>query len=109
MQRTDEVTPALVAHLKTCRDTLVPLLAAVPGVSVALPRGGMYAFFRIDGHDDCLPLAKRMVREAGLGLAPGSAFGDEAAGWLRWCFASQDLGRLKAGVERLQGWLAAQR
>ncbi|MFY3384016.1 pyridoxal phosphate-dependent aminotransferase [Paracidovorax sp. MALMAid1276] len=107
LQRTAEVTPALVAHLHRCRDTLVPLLADVPGVSVATPRGGMYAFFRIDGHDDCLTLAKRLVREAGLGLAPGSAFGDEAGGWLRWCFASQDLGRLGDGVQRLRGWLKA--
>ena len=105
LQRTDEVTPALVAHLKTCRDTLVPLLADVPGVSVATPRGGMYAFFHIDGHDDCLTLAKRRVREAGLGLAPGSAFGGEASGWLRWCFASRDVGRLEVGVGRLRGWL----
>ena len=106
LQRTAEVTPALVQHLRTCRDTLVPLLAAVPGVSVATPRGGMYAFFHIEGHDDCLTLAKRLVREAGLGLAPGSAFGDEASGWLRWCFASQDLSRLEHGVQRLQAWLA---
>lgn len=105
LQRTAEVTPALVQHLRTCRDTLVPLLAAVPGVSVATPRGGMYAFFHIEGHDDCLTLAKRLVREAGLGLAPGSAFGDEASGWLRWCFASQDLSRLEHGVQRLQAWL----
>ena len=105
LQRTEEVTPALVAHLKTCRDTLVPLLAEVPGVSVATPRGGMYAFFHIDGYDDCLTLAKLLVREAGLGLAPGSAFGGEAQGWLRWCFASRDVGRLEEGVERLRGWL----
>ena len=105
LQRTEEVTPALVAHLKTCRDTLVPLLADVPGVSVATPRGGMYAFFHIDGQDDCLTLAKRLVREAGLGLAPGSAFGGEASGWLRWCFASRDVGRLEEGVGRLKGWL----
>lgn len=105
MQRTDEVTPTLVNHLRNCRDTLVPLLADVPGVSVATPRGGMYAFFHIDGHDECLPLAKRLVREAGLGLAPGSAFGGEASGWLRWCFASRDVGRLEEGVGRLRGWL----
>eukprot|EP01035_Chromulina_nebulosa_P028268 gene28269-37299_t len=105
LQRTEEVTPALVNHLRNCRDRLVPLLADVPGVSVATPRGGMYAFFHIDGHDDCLTLAKRLVREAGLGLAPGSAFGGEASGWLRWCFASRDVGRLEEGVGRLRGWL----
>ena len=47
LQRTDDVTPQLVAHLKTCRDTLVPLLQAVPGVEVAPAKGGMYAFFRL--------------------------------------------------------------
>jgi len=105
LARADEVTPALVAHLKTCRDTLVPALQALPGIEVASPLGGMYAFFRIQGHTDCLDVAKRLVREAGLGLAPGSAFGPEAAGWLRWCFASRDTGRLLEGVDRLERWL----
>jgi aspartate/methionine/tyrosine aminotransferase len=108
MQRGDEVTPALVAHLKLCRDTLVPLLQATPGVTLAEPLGGMYAFFRLEGHPDCLHTAKRLVRQAGLGLAPGSAFGPEAAGWLRWCFASRDPARLVQGVGRLRDWLAAQ-
>jgi aspartate/methionine/tyrosine aminotransferase len=99
----------VVAHLKACRDTLVPLLAAVPGVQVALPWGGMYAFFRVAGFDDSQATAKRLVVEAGLGLAPGVAFAPEARGWLRWCFASHDLNRLALGVDRLRTWLADQR
>ena len=113
LQRTDDVTPQLVAHLKTCRDTLVPLLQALPGVEVALAKGGMYAFFRLSDQDrfgDSLETAKRLVVEAGLGLAPGNAFmvnpTPEAQGWLRWCFASRDTARLEQGVERLQRWLA---
>jgi aspartate/methionine/tyrosine aminotransferase len=105
----DAVTPALVAHLRHCRDTLVPLLQALPGVELATPRAGMYAFFRLPGQADCLDVAKRLVREAGLGLAPGSAFAPEAAGWLRWCFASRDVARLEEGVRRLSGWLAGAR
>ncbi len=105
LQRTDEVTPRVVAHLKQCRDTLVPLLATVPGVRVAPARGGMYAFFQLEGYDDSLAVAKRLVVEAGLGLAPGNAFGPEAQGWLRWCFASKDPQRLVQGVGRLQRWL----
>lgn len=103
-----EITPHVVAHLKACRDTLVPLLAELPGVQVAPARGGMYAFFRLEGFDDSLALAKRLVAEAGLGLAPGNAFAPQAQGWLRWCFASRDPQRLVQGVERLRGWLAAQ-
>lgn len=105
LQRGDEVTPGLVKHLQRCRDTLVPLLREIPGVQLAEPKGGMYAFFRLEGQDDCLATAKRLVREAGLGLAPGSAFGPEAAGWLRWCFASRDPQRLAQGAERLRHWL----
>ncbi|HWS05757.1 MAG TPA: pyridoxal phosphate-dependent aminotransferase [Burkholderiaceae bacterium] len=106
LERTAEVTPRVVAHLKACRDTLIPLLAGVPGVQVEVPRGGMYAFFRLHGFDDSLATAKRLVIEAGLGLAPGEAFAPEARGWLRWCFASHDPKRLVGGVERLQSWLA---
>jgi ribosomal protein S15 len=109
MTRTDEVTPRVVAHLKHCRDTLVPLLAAVPGVHVQAAPGGMYAFFQLDGFTDSLALAKQLVAEAGIGLAPGDAFAPEAQGWLRWCFASKDVARLGQGVERLASWLAGKR
>ena len=107
LQQTEAITPRIVAHLKTCRDTLVPLLQAVPGVQTSAAPGGMYAFLRVAGHADSLQLAKRLVAEAGLGLAPGIAFAPEAEGWLRWCFASKDLARLGQGVERLQRWLSA--
>ena len=76
-------------------------LKDLPRVDLALPAGAMYAFFRVDGEDDSLAFAKRLVHDHGLGLAPGVAFGDEAQGWLRWCFASQHPQRLLQGVERL--------
>ena len=108
LQQTGAITPGIVAHLKTCRDALVPLLQTMPGLSTSAAPGGMYAFLRIAGHDDSLQLAKRLVAEAGLGLAPGIAFGPEAEGWLRWCFASKAVDRLGQGVERLRNWLSAQ-
>jgi aspartate/methionine/tyrosine aminotransferase len=95
--------PALVQRLKGCRDRLIDGLQRLPGVQVARPRGGMYAFFRAPGlSDDSLAFAKRLVTDHGLGLAPGVAFGDEAEGWLRWCFASRDPSRLDAGLVRLE-------
>jgi aspartate/methionine/tyrosine aminotransferase len=97
----DAVVPDLVRRLQACRDTLLPQLAALPGVEVAVPEGGLYAFFRVEGQGDSLAFAKRLVTEAGLGLAPGAAFGDEGEGWLRWCFASREPERLTRGVQRL--------
>ena len=108
LENTDSITPAVVAHLKLCRDTLLPLLQTLPGLEVSAARGGMYAFFKLDRHTDSLQTAKRLVAEAGLGLAPGEAFAPESKGWLRWCFASRDPQRLVQGVERLRRWLAAQ-
>jgi aspartate/methionine/tyrosine aminotransferase len=106
LERADEITPHVVAKLKQCRDALVPRLQAMPRVQVEPARGGMYAFFRLDGFADSLDVAKRLVAEAGLGIAPGNAFGPEGQGWLRWCFASKDLARLEQGAERLAAWLA---
>jgi aspartate/methionine/tyrosine aminotransferase len=112
IERTLEVTPRVVANLKMCRDTLIPMLQALPGVQVAPAKGGMYAFFRLEDQarfGDSLAVAKSLVTNAGLGLAPGNAFtvnpDSDAQGWLRWCFASQDLSRLGQGVQRLESWL----
>ncbi|MDP3619203.1 MAG: pyridoxal phosphate-dependent aminotransferase [Ramlibacter sp.] len=107
IEGTAEVTPRVVAHLKSCRDVLVPLLQAIPQVRVEPAKGGMYAFFQLDGYPDSLDTAKRLVVEAGLGLAPGSAFAPEAEGWLRWCFATRDASRLEEGVRRLSNWLSS--
>jgi len=100
LAQAEELVRELRAHTRVCRDTLVPQLSALPGVELCAPRGGMYAFFRVAGHADSMALAKSLLAQ-GIGLAPGVAFGDEAEGWLRWCFASRDPARLLRGVERL--------
>lgn len=91
-------------RFRAARDFLLRSLRGVAGVHAAPPAGAMYAFFRVDGVDDSLAFCKRLVREAKLGLAPGSAFGPEGRGFVRWCFAAQQ-DRLAEGVRRLQGFL----
>ncbi len=97
-----------VAHtlerFRAARALLVRELISIEGVEAALPPGAMYVFFRVAGMADSLALCKRLVRQARLGLAPGSAFGPEGEGFLRWCFASSHE-RLLDGVQRLRGFL----
>lgn len=89
-----------VARLRSARDLLVERLNRIPGVEVAPPPGAMYLFLRVAGATDSLAFAKELVARAGLGLAPGIAFGPEGEGFLRWCFAaSEDL--LVRGADRL--------
>lgn len=91
-------------RLRAARDHLVRALSALPGVDVHTPEGAMYVFFRLAGARDSLAFCKQLVREARLGLAPGSAFGPEGEGFVRWCYAC-DAARLDEGVTRLQAFL----
>jgi aspartate/methionine/tyrosine aminotransferase len=96
---------ALRDELKTARDHLIAGLQAIPGVTAPEPAGAMYAFFRLaEGGGDSVALAKRLVNAAGLGLAPGAAFGEGGEGWLRWCFAAER-SRLDEGLARLGAYL----
>jgi aspartate/methionine/tyrosine aminotransferase len=100
---------ATVVHtlerFRAARALLVDELASIEGVEAAPPPGAMYVFFRIAGMTDSLAFCKRLVREARLGLAPGSAFGPEGEGFVRWCFASSHE-RLLDGVRRLRDFLS---
>jgi aspartate/methionine/tyrosine aminotransferase len=91
-------------RFRAARDFLLAELSKLDGVHAAPPTGAMYAFFRLDGVSDSLAFCKELVHEVRLGLAPGSAFGPEGRGFVRWCFAaSQD--RLAEGVRRLKAFL----
>jgi aspartate/methionine/tyrosine aminotransferase len=99
---------ATIAHtrerFRRARDFLVRELNAIPGVEAAPPPGAMYVFFRAAGSTDSLAFCKALVRNAKLGLAPGSAFGPEGQGCVRWCFAASEA-RLADGVARLRAFL----
>jgi aspartate/methionine/tyrosine aminotransferase len=104
IQQGEPEVAKLRAQLTATRTLLVGELSALPGVVVPEAGGAMYVFFRIAGWDDTLTLAKRLVAEAGLGLAPGGAFGPEGEGWLRWCHATSPE-KLRDGVARLKAFL----
>jgi len=100
-----ESTIAHTLHrYRRARSFLVDALGAVPGVQAALPDGAMYVFFRVAGVSNSLEFCKQLVHEARLGLAPGSAFGPEGEGFVRWCFAASE-DRLADGVGRLRSFL----
>jgi aspartate/methionine/tyrosine aminotransferase len=91
-------------RFRKARDQLTLALSRMPRVDIALPAGAMYAFFRVEGIADSLDFCKRLVHEAKLGLAPGSAFGPEGEGFVRWCFAASE-DRIAEGIARLARYL----
>lgn len=96
---------ASLERYRRARDFVLENLRPIGRVRAARPDGTMYLFLRVEGERDSLAFCKRLVREHGLGLAPGSAFGPEGEGYVRWCFAA-DESKLADGVERLKRALA---
>jgi aspartate/methionine/tyrosine aminotransferase len=86
---------------REARDRLCAGLNAIEGITARPAPGAMYAFFKVDGLTDSLAFCKKLIHVAGLGLAPGAAFGEEGEGFVRWCFASE-LSRLDDGLARLR-------
>jgi aspartate/methionine/tyrosine aminotransferase len=90
----------LVTQVKANQLRLYERLATLSRVELGSPAaGGMYAFFRVRGLSDSLSFCKRLAEKARLGLAPGSAFGDDSREFVRWCIAA-DPAKLEAGLDR---------
>jgi len=101
----DAYLKSLVEQCRQGRALVCERLATVPRVRLVWPQGAFYLFFQVAGEPDSLTLAKRLVDEAQVGLAPGSAFGTGGEGFLRLCFAASSA-TLRTGVERLVAALA---
>ena len=56
-------------------------------VEMPMPPGAFYGFLRVIGGKSSTEIAIRLVDEANVGLAPGSAFGQPEEGYLRLCYA----------------------
>ncbi len=108
IERGEEIISRTIARYTQARNYLYEQLSQPffqeAGVIAPFPQGAMYLFFKINGESDSLALCKQLVAEAGIGLAPGSAFGPEGEGAIRWCFASS-LDKLELGVQRLENFL----
>jgi aspartate/methionine/tyrosine aminotransferase len=109
VERGEEIVAHSIARYTEARNYLYEQLSRPvfreAGIVAPRPAGAMYLFFRIKGETDSLALCKQLVSEAGLGLAPGSAFGPEGEGAIRWCFAS-GIERLSLGVQRLENFIS---
>ena len=97
----DQVIQDLRAQCQTGRDIVFDRLDSWPMVRAARPKAAFYAFFAVEGMTDSLGMAKRIIDEANVGLAPGSAFGPSGEGYLRLCFAASP-DTLTKGMDRLE-------
>lgn len=97
----EEFLKYMVERCRAGGEIVFQRLAALPRVRVARPEATFYTFFAVEGMTSSLELAKRLVLETKVGLAPGSAFGAGGEGYLRLCFA-QSPERLATAMDRME-------
>jgi aspartate aminotransferase len=97
---------AFLAHCARGREMAGEALAGLNGVRYAAPDGAFYAFIGVDGVPDSMALARKLVADHGVAVAPGSAFGAAGEGHLRVCFAQRP-DRLARAMQRLREGLRA--
>jgi len=83
----DDFIRTMVARCRESRRIFIEGLSTLPGVTVQVPEGSFYLMLSVAGEADSRALAVRLLREAKVGLAPGTAFGPAGQGKLRLCFA----------------------
>lgn len=88
------------------RDLVVDRVAGIDGLSCPRPEGAFYAFLDPGIDDDSLSIAKYLLSEHGVVLAPGDGFGEAGRGRLRLSFANSEQ-RLHEGFDRLEAGLRA--
>jgi aspartate/methionine/tyrosine aminotransferase len=94
------------ADYEARRAQVVAALSDLPGVELPPPQGAFYAFPRVKGLTDSAAFALNLLRETGVALAPGSAFGEGGEGHIRICFAASEA-TLASALERVRsfsGW-----
>jgi aspartate aminotransferase len=102
--RDTEAVQKLRAHCATGRAMTGDALSGLNGVRYSAPDGAFYAFVGVEGLTDSLALAKRLVTDHRVAVAPGMAFGTAGEGYLRICFA-QSAERIEHAMGRLRDGL----
>lgn len=93
-----------VERAQKARDILCQKLRATGKVELDPPAGAFYLYFRVHGVNDSLQAAFSMVDRAKVGIAPGSAFARDDAGWFRVCF-NRKLDDIEDGANRIANWI----
>ncbi|MDQ0318894.1 aspartate/methionine/tyrosine aminotransferase [Pararhizobium capsulatum DSM 1112] len=106
LDKGDALIAENVAKATHSRDILCDALIATNRVETLKPDGAIYAFLKIDGVTDARRACLDIVDKTGVGLAPGTAFGDGGSLFMRACFL-RDPVQISTAAERLSGYIAA--
>ncbi|MBI2820232.1 MAG: pyridoxal phosphate-dependent aminotransferase [Acidobacteria bacterium] len=101
--------PKMLAEYRRRRDFVIGKLRAIPGVTCTMPRGAFYAYPNVGSYigsgklaSTANDLATRLLREAGVVVVPGEAFGTQQHFRLSYATSME---QLEKGLQRLHAFL----
>jgi aspartate aminotransferase len=95
-----EFTKNMVKELKSRRDLIVKLLTELEGVTCKKPGGAFYVFPRFAEIKDSRELAMNLLKRAKVIVTPGTAFGTNGEGYLRFSYATSEENIIE-GLDRI--------
>jgi len=95
-----------VGRARRGRDIACGALEGSNSARFAWPDGAFYLLFTVNGISDTSQLGMKLVDEARIGLAPGTAFGPGGESFMRICFARK-ADDLREATRRLTAWLSS--
>ncbi len=100
----DDFVRSNIAKATRSRDILCDALIATNRVQTLKPDGALYSFLKIDGVTDSRRAAIDIVDKTGVGLAPGTAFGEGGELFMRACFLREPA-KVADAAERLSRYI----
>lgn len=100
----DAFIASQVERAHKARDIVCKILGDTGRARFSVPAGAFYLYFSIDGITDVRQAAFDIVDQANVGLAPGTAFEKDGAGFFRICFHRR-LDQVEESASRLAKWI----
>ena len=104
-----ESVGVMLAEYKKRRDYVIGRLRAIPGVTIAEPRGAFYAYPNIsvgfrNGINSAMQFSERLLSEAHVAVVPGEAFGTSQHVRMSYATSMTELAR---GLDRIEKFIRA--
>jgi aspartate aminotransferase len=105
---TQAALPLMMAEYRKRRDYIVNRLRTIPGFTCQMPGGAFYAYpnvrkaFEKGGMKTPLEFADRLLKEAGVAIVPGEAFGTDDHVRISYATSMQ---AIEKGVDKIQAFI----
>lgn len=101
----EEETQEMLNIYKERRDYIVKRINEMRGISCLVPRGAFYVFANIkELKIKSMEFSFKLLEEAQVATTPGSSFGENGEGYIRFSYAT-DIENIKKGMDKLETFL----